>query len=277
MQEFFLFGEGDFGCVEIVECSHDLVVHSHSRSHLTFWLGGGSAYSNICNRRINYSAFSAIGIDCHVAHDLCLDDQCRPAIFLKIYLNPELLDLTSNKFDTEINFPNGQIFIDKPIQDLCWKLLNTLNRSKLNAIETLEESVLNLVHLSSIAYRRHATCHQFSLPSRRKFVDYRLRRAMAFISQNIDSTIPTDSIAKQVGLSRSRLHELFQVELNSSPNVYKNSIRLETALKRIALDNENLTNLSFDLGFSSPGNFSRFFREHTGISPSNFRQQLHAF
>jgi AraC-like DNA-binding protein len=27
-----------------------------------------------------------------------------------------------------------------------------------------------------------------------------------------------------------------------------------------------------DLGFSAPGNFSRFFKEHTGVSPSIFKR-----
>ena len=27
-----------------------------------------------------------------------------------------------------------------------------------------------------------------------------------------------------------------------------------------------------ELGFSFPGNFSRFFKEHTGVSPSQYRR-----
>jgi AraC-like DNA-binding protein len=30
--------------------------------------------------------------------------------------------------------------------------------------------------------------------------------------------------------------------------------------------------VALDLGFSAPGNFSRFFKEQTGVSPSTFRR-----
>jgi AraC-like DNA-binding protein len=276
MQEYFLFGESDFGRIEVVECCHNLVMHAHPQSHLTFWLGGGPAYSNVCNHRIAYDAHHAIGLNSHVSHDLCLVDPARAAIFLKIYINETGIDQLNSRYKSQLSFPNGQIVLDKSMQDLCWNLLNTLNRSKVNAIDSLDEKVLELVRLTAISNQCSDSCHRVNFPVRRKFIDFRLRRAMSYISQNIESPIPAESVAEQVGLSRSRLHELFQTELNSSPNVYRNSIRVEEALKRLSSDTENLTNLSVDLGFSSPGNFSRFFREHTGISPSQFRQHIHA-
>jgi AraC-like DNA-binding protein len=30
--------------------------------------------------------------------------------------------------------------------------------------------------------------------------------------------------------------------------------------------------VKFDLGFSTPGNFARFFGDHMGVSPSRFRR-----
>ncbi len=34
----------------------------------------------------------------------------------------------------------------------------------------------------------------------------------------------------------------------------------------------DLSDVAFDLGFSAPSNFSRFFKEHIGVSPSTFRR-----
>ena len=47
---------------------------------------------------------------------------------------------------------------------------------------------------------------------------------------------------------------------------------LEEAVRRLVQQEEPLTSVALDLGFSTPGNFSRFFREHMGVTPSRFRR-----
>ena len=46
-------------------------------------------------------------------------------------------------------------------------------------------------------------------------------------------------------------------------------------MRRVSEGGE-LTDVALDLGFSAPGNFSRFFKEHTGISPSIFKRATRA-
>lgn len=46
-------------------------------------------------------------------------------------------------------------------------------------------------------------------------------------------------------------------------------------MRRVSEGGE-LTDVALDLGFSAPDNFSRFFKEHTGISPSVFKRATHA-
>ena len=48
---------------------------------------------------------------------------------------------------------------------------------------------------------------------------------------------------------------------------------VEEAMRRVG-DGAPLTDVALDLGFSAPGNFSRFFKEHTGVSPSIFRRAV---
>jgi AraC-like DNA-binding protein len=52
-------------------------------------------------------------------------------------------------------------------------------------------------------------------------------------------------------------------------------VRVEEAMRRVSEGGE-LTDVALDLGFSAPGNFSRFFKEHTGISPSIFKRATRA-
>jgi AraC-like DNA-binding protein len=43
-------------------------------------------------------------------------------------------------------------------------------------------------------------------------------------------------------------------------------------MRRLIKREESLTSVALDLGFSAPSNFSRFFKEHTGVTPSAFRR-----
>ena len=51
-------------------------------------------------------------------------------------------------------------------------------------------------------------------------------------------------------------------------------MRLEKALTEVKQPTLALETLAYDLGFSSQGNFSRFFRERTGVSPNCYRKAL---
>jgi AraC family transcriptional regulator len=92
----------------------------------------------------------------------------------------------------------------------------------------------------------------------------------------IESPQVAEQVADMVGLSRSRLFQLFSEQLASSPLVYRSGIRLEEAVTRLRGRAPQLTELALDLGFSAPGNFSRFFRSHRGVTPSAYRRVLQA-
>jgi transcriptional regulator GlxA family with amidase domain len=69
------------------------------------------------------------------------------------------------------------------------------------------------------------------------------------------------------------LFTLFRDQLQRTPQVFWSAVRVEDAVRRLLQSSspQPLTSLALDLGFSSPGSLSRFFREHMGVYPSGFR------
>jgi AraC-like DNA-binding protein len=57
-----------------------------------------------------------------------------------------------------------------------------------------------------------------------------------------------------------------------TPHVYLNLLRMELAVKSVVHTDDSLAAVSDNLGFSAPAHFSRFFRDHAGVNPSEFRQ-----
>jgi transcriptional regulator GlxA family with amidase domain len=115
-----------------------------------------------------------------------------------------------------------------------------------------------------------------TFPERRQLIDYRLRAAMAYMRKNLNNPCLADDVAKLVGMSRSRFFDLYHDQIGTSPHVHWNAMRIEEACNRLRSNQENITSIALDLGFSNPGNFSRCFRDHTGFTPTSYRRVSHA-
>ena len=104
--------------------------------------------------------------------------------------------------------------------------------------------------------------------------DYRIGRALRHMREGATEAIDLDDVAKASGLSRPHFNHLFRSCTGVSPRVYVNALRVETAVGRLRHDDSEIGSISDDLGFSAQGNFTRFFRQHTGTSPNQYRRVM---
>src|SRR3546814_15791660 len=102
-------------------------------------------------------------------------------------------------------------------------------------------------------------------------LDHRLRAAITYMREHVAEKITIEEIAGRVGLSRAHFFALFREQLNTTPQIFWSAVRVEKARRRMDIDIDGVTQLALDLVFSAPGNFSRYFTEHTGVSPSIYR------
>jgi AraC family transcriptional regulator len=56
--------------------------------------------------------------------------------------------------------------------------------------------------------------------------------------------------------------------------LYGNALRIEQGVKNLSLQRQTIAAVSDQLGFTTQGNFSRFFSQHTGITPSSFSRMV---
>ncbi|HEX3528499.1 MAG TPA: AraC family transcriptional regulator [Thermoanaerobaculia bacterium] len=81
-----------------------------------------------------------------------------------------------------------------------------------------------------------------------------------------------DDIAQQTGGSVFHLARLFRRRTGFPLHVFRNQLRLRTALEAVAQPGADLTDLALDLGFSSHSHFTAAFRQAFGIAPSALRK-----
>ncbi|MGE4488869.1 MAG: GyrI-like domain-containing protein [Kiritimatiellales bacterium] len=106
-------------------------------------------------------------------------------------------------------------------------------------------------------------------------VDYRKRvcAAMNFISRNLDRDLPLEEIARLASFSMYHFHRIFKAVLGETVGGFTRRLRLEAAANRLMSSAwDDITTIALDCGFSSSQNFSKAFRQHFGISPSQYRK-----
>jgi transcriptional regulator GlxA family with amidase domain len=139
--------------------------------------------------------------------------------------------------------------------------------------QLLFDLVINII-------RSHSQWHELpQLMRMRPHVakDPRIRHAMALMQQEECQSLNAGDFAQQVGLSRAHFYTLFLRDVGVSPLIYANVLRFEAAVKRLSLNKEAVADIAHDLGFSASSHFSRFFREHLGITPRDYRQKVSLF
>jgi AraC family transcriptional regulator len=131
----------------------------------------------------------------------------------------------------------------------------------------LQELVLSIVETYLVKRRASSPLWRGS-----RFADSRIRRAIALLRARPNKDLSIDELANQVGLSRSRFYDLFQVCTGFSPRAYLDMLCVETAISRLSSGEGTISEVSAELGFSAQSNFTRFFLHQVGVPPSEYRR-----
>jgi transcriptional regulator GlxA family with amidase domain len=83
---------------------------------------------------------------------------------------------------------------------------------------------------------------------------------------------PLVELARHLDLSPSRLEHVFKSETGVSLRKFAITLRLHRAAARVVSQNVLIKTIQYDTGFKHPANFSHLFRQHFGVSATEFRQ-----
>jgi len=168
-------------------------------------------------------------------------------------------------------FPEPRETITPRIRQLVDTLaVETLNDRFLSAERLefmLQELVLSIVETYLTRRRASSPLWRGS-----RFEDSRIRRAIGLLRARPNKDLNIDELASQVGLSRSRFYDLFQLCTGFSPRTYLDMLCVETAIARLSSGHGKIAEVSAELGFSAQSNFTRFFLQQVGVPPSEYRR-----
>ncbi|MBP1639482.1 MAG: helix-turn-helix transcriptional regulator [Bacteroidetes bacterium] len=166
---------------------------------------------------------------------------------MEITIDSQSYSLPDSKLDTET--------IQKVIN--FW----AKNRAKLSIVESADLCILCLQKPTLV---KNTYCHN----------DYdkgRLLFAHQYLLEHLAMPPSIDELARIAGINSFKLKNGFKELFGNTIFGYLNSFRLEKAFYMIALGEKNMTQIAFELGFSSLQHFSTAFKKAYGCSPKKIK------
>jgi AraC-like DNA-binding protein len=84
-----------------------------------------------------------------------------------------------------------------------------------------------------------------------------------------------DDYCKTMAMSRSQLYRKTITLTGLSPNILLKEYRLEAAKDMMKKQRYNISQITFNSGFTSPSYFTKCFRKKYGILPMNYIDLIH--
>jgi AraC-like DNA-binding protein len=101
----------------------------------------------------------------------------------------------------------------------------------------------------------------------------RLCRARDFLAASMCSPVTLDRAAREACLSPFHFQRLFARVFQETPHDFLTRRRMEAAERLLAAGDLPVTDICFEVGYSSLGTFSSRFAARTGKSPTLFRRE----
>ena len=120
--------------------------------------------------------------------------------------------------------------------------------------------------------RDHDRCVAAS--KQQPLISWRVRRVIELLQQRMfDPDLRIDSIAAEVGGGAASLRARFRLETGLSMHDFLLQHRIEEAKKRLEDPLPGVTQIAYDLGFSSSQYFATTFRRFVGMAPGEYRRK----
>jgi len=166
-------------------------------------------------------------------------------------------------FDIDENNQAYQDYFQCPVYGN--QAFNGISFSKTLLTELLPTHDEELVELNEMVINKHLASMDNSETS---------SKVIKIINELLPAGCPTEEvIAYKLHMSKRTLQRKLSQEKQSFLSLLT-SVRLMLAKQKLAIKNISITEITYQLGYSSPSTFARAFKKHTQLSPVEYRSQI---
>ena len=102
--------------------------------------------------------------------------------------------------------------------------------------------------------------------------DTRISKALKLMQDSPQSDWTLESLAVEIGMSRSVFFNKFKKLVQETPLSYLTNWRIRQAQKLLMTDNSNISEIAANVGYQSEAAFNRIFKSKTGQTPAVYRR-----
>jgi AraC-like DNA-binding protein len=258
---------GSFGRVTVYRLDKPMRTHAHREGHLTYLLSGPPAVVTIDHipHLVDHSA--GVAINPWQPHSFQPTSASQASVFLVAYICDRWLD-RDREGRGSLRFGANAIQVGTTLVSICASLAHALVT---NASYRIVNRYLNQLFDASFEESWRNSRRPNLVPRPQAPIDFRVRKSLRILDDGFAQGVELDAVARDAGLSRPHFFKLFRENTGVTPALYANTMRVERALDRLTQSRISITDIGFELGFSSQSHFTHFFSSHVGIAPTQYR------
>ncbi len=193
--------------------------------------------------------------------------------------------------DSISNFISSNTISINYLKNFYYSALSSINNIRISVLAANSDkkheegkdiaSLLKLIEKSDNTEEMNSLLQQVALKIANKVNSFNnksirvtLRKAIDYINEHYSESVTLNEVAEHTFVTTFYISRMFKKELGTSFIDYLNDIRIEKAkelLKDVKYKSYEVANL---VGIPDPHYFSRLFKKHSGISPSEYRETL---
>lgn len=100
-----------------------------------------------------------------------------------------------------------------------------------------------------------------------------LKDMIKYIEANYKNKISLDTIASSGSVCKTNCCTIFQKYLKQTPILYLINYRLRKSIELMKYSNMNLTEISYECGFSGASYYAETFKKNLGLSPRQYKEK----
>lgn len=264
---------GNFGRAALYKLNKPLATHAHREGHLVFLVDGVDSAMEISDKKRSLTVQSGTAVNPWQPHNFLPGNALVGSVFLTLYINPIWFLEFGRSGTSALRFGRNTIEVTGQVQRLVTLVTALLLED--------EQSDLFDGYLYELTRECFDQTWQWTegepsfTETWPRVRDFRIRNSIRLMKERIGEEVALDIIARDAGMSRPHFYKLFRKNVGLTPNMYLNTLKMESSIGRLTMTADSITDIGFDLGFASQASFTRFFTSNVGIPPTDYRRATH--
>lgn len=192
---------------------------------------------------------------------------CRNRFGL-VALHPELVTRLTGRDNVEVKLAYG--VSDPQLYHLTQALIADARQGNPSG-PAFSQSVVTA--LAAHLVRHHAVEPFSSESTSGTLTRSQIQRVIDFVEEHIANNIAVEDMASEAALSPAHFSRLFKAKMGETPYRYVMRRRVEHARNLLSNGERRVGEVAHAIGFSGPSHLTRQFKQHFGLTPSQFQRE----